>query len=173
MPPRSLHLHRHNHEPVLVSGHQPYLCPLRKWQTTTHPNNLSTTAPKQQLGGSTDLFDGAYNCTASGKAGNETNIIQLNVDNTLNTACVSQLPIYRACWQSCPDEAQQFNGGTCPFGYWDSCGPPAGSIIRPNEYQPPAAIQSNDPAIPSPQATPNPANNPPPNPRLPSSFNDR
>lgn len=58
------------------------------------------------------LFDGSFNCTASGKAGSAD--VQFNFDGTLDIACISQLPIYRPCDGSpCPSP---LINGTCPFG---------------------------------------------------------
>ena len=57
------------------------------------------------------LFDGAFNCTASGKAG--TADVQFNFDGTLDIACISQLPMYQACNTACLSPAVN---GSCPFG---------------------------------------------------------
>lgn len=57
------------------------------------------------------LFDGAFNCTMEGHAG--TNNINFNYDGTLNVACISQLPIYRACGGTCPSP---LINDTCMFG---------------------------------------------------------
>lgn len=46
------------------------------------------------------LFDGAYNCTAEGRAG--TNAVNFNYDGTLDLACVSQLPMVIPCLEMCP-----------------------------------------------------------------------
>ncbi|KAL8921132.1 MAG: hypothetical protein Q9208_005885 [Pyrenodesmia sp. 3 TL-2023] len=46
------------------------------------------------------LFDGAYNCTAEGRAG--TNNVNFNYDGTLDLACVSQLPMVVGCLSMCP-----------------------------------------------------------------------
>ncbi len=58
------------------------------------------------------LFDGAFNCTAEGKAGSAA--VNFNWDGTLDIACVSQLSVYIACGAPCP--APLING-KCPFGW--------------------------------------------------------
>lgn len=63
------------------------------------------------------LFDGSYNCTASGKAGGS-EIIGFNTDGTLNVGCVSRLPIYHHCYEDCP---QKLPDGSCPFGVLENC----------------------------------------------------
>ena len=57
------------------------------------------------------LFDGAFNCTAKGKAG--TTDIQFTFNGTLDVSCISQLPIYIGCTGDCP---VPFINGSCPFG---------------------------------------------------------
>ncbi|KAI4168659.1 MAG: hypothetical protein LQ343_006240 [Gyalolechia ehrenbergii] len=57
------------------------------------------------------LFDGAFNCTAEGRAG--TNAISYNFDGKLDLACLSQLPMYRyPCAAMCP---VALVNNTCPF----------------------------------------------------------
>ena len=62
------------------------------------------------------LFDGAYNCTAEGKAGSAA--INFNWDGTLDIACLSQLPILIPCGATC--YAPLING-QCPFGRTFKC----------------------------------------------------
>ena len=57
------------------------------------------------------LFDGAYNCTAEGKAGSAA--INFNWDGTLDIACVSQVPVNIGCGSPCP---VAWINGACPFG---------------------------------------------------------
>jgi hypothetical protein len=57
------------------------------------------------------LFDGAYNCTAEGKAGSAA--INFNWDGTLDIACVSQVPVNIGCGVPCP---VAWINGACPFG---------------------------------------------------------
>lgn len=57
------------------------------------------------------LFDGAFNCTAEGRAGSSS--VNFNFDGTLDLACVSQLPLYRPCASMCP---VALINGSCPFG---------------------------------------------------------
>ena len=81
-----------------------------------HPNNDKT--PFQLLQdivasqwASLDvLFDGAFNCTAEGKAGSTA--INFNWDGTLDIACVSQLPVKISCGADCPGPLVN---GNCPF----------------------------------------------------------
>lgn len=56
------------------------------------------------------LFDGAYNCTAEGKAGSAA--INFNWDGTLDIACISQLPVKIACFTPC---ISPLINGKCPF----------------------------------------------------------
>ena len=62
------------------------------------------------------LFDGAYNCTAEGKAGSVS--INFNWDGTLDIACISQLPMLLACQAPCI--VPPING-KCPFGNVPYC----------------------------------------------------
>lgn len=57
------------------------------------------------------LFDGAYNCTAEGKAGSAA--INFNWDGTLDISCVSQVPVNIGCGAPCP---VAWVNGACPFG---------------------------------------------------------
>ncbi|KAL8834648.1 MAG: hypothetical protein Q9170_003650 [Blastenia crenularia] len=57
------------------------------------------------------LFDGAYNCTAEGRAGSAS--VNFNFDGTLDLACLSQLPLYIDCGGFCP---VALVNNTCPFG---------------------------------------------------------
>lgn len=56
------------------------------------------------------LFDGAFNCTAGGKAGSAA--INFNWDGTLDISCVSQVPVNIGCGGMCPTP---FINGSCPF----------------------------------------------------------
>ena len=60
------------------------------------------------------LFDGAYNCTYEGKAGN---LLGVHVDGTLDVACMSALPMYLDKDWVCPAGAV-YVGGKCPFGFY-------------------------------------------------------
>ena len=91
------------------------------------------------------LFDGAFNCTASGRSPFSTlttprprpprvlvqqfgptenhptgrtggPFVNLNFDGTLDLSCVSRLPIYRVSGQGCPTTTPV--NGQCPFGTW-------------------------------------------------------
>lgn len=55
------------------------------------------------------LFDGAFNCTLEGNAGNS--VVNFNWDGTLNIACISQLPMKMPCDAYCPVEMVN---GSCP-----------------------------------------------------------
>lgn len=59
----------------------------------------------------TTLFDGAYNCTASGKAGG--NPVNTNPDGTLDMSCISVLPMFVDYDYGCP--APLMSDGKCPF----------------------------------------------------------
>ncbi|KAL6718238.1 hypothetical protein ACLMJK_004326 [Lecanora helva] len=63
------------------------------------------------------LFDGAYNCTASGLAGGPP--IHVDTNGTIDMTCISPLPIYTEDAENgygCP--APLLNG-KCPFGEWE------------------------------------------------------
>lgn len=55
------------------------------------------------------LFDGAFNCTLEGNAGNS--VVNFNWDGTLNIACISQLPMVMPCTAPCP---VPLVNGACP-----------------------------------------------------------
>ena len=75
----------------------------------------------------TVLFDGAYNCTKIGQRGNK-ELVHLNFDGTLDTSCISQLPIVRECRTPCPEYEAD---GSCLFPLKEDCGHPEGSpLIR-------------------------------------------
>lgn len=59
------------------------------------------------------LFDGAYNCTFEGAAGN---LMGVGADGSIDTSCLSVLPIYLSKGQACPQGAKEV-GGKCPFGH--------------------------------------------------------
>ena len=59
------------------------------------------------------LFDGAFNCTAKGKA--NTTDVQFTFNGTLDISCISQLPLYVECNAPCP---APFINGSCPFGQY-------------------------------------------------------
>ena len=56
------------------------------------------------------LFDGAFNCTAKGKAGSTD--IQFTKNGTVDISCISQIPLYFGCGPVCP---APFINGSCPF----------------------------------------------------------
>lgn len=66
------------------------------------------------------LFDGAYNCTASGRAGDDSNPLQIDYDGNVDTACLSHLPMYISCNSRCP---ATYKAGICPFGTYEDCTP--------------------------------------------------
>lgn len=79
------------------------------------PNQLAQDLVKNQWAPLNVLFDGAFNCTAKGKAG--TTDIQFTFNGTLDVSCISQLPLYQGCsahlpYTVCP---APFVNGTCPF----------------------------------------------------------
>ncbi|KAL8818948.1 MAG: hypothetical protein Q9191_007833 [Dirinaria sp. TL-2023a] len=90
------------------------------------------------------LFDGAYNCTASGRAGDINSTMQIDYDGTLNTACLSQLPIYIGCSSTCPDTYQ---AGVCPFGTYEDCRPQNNGNLAVH-----GGVGSETPATPLPAA---------------------
>lgn len=67
------------------------------------------------------LFDGAYNCTAQGRAGGS--VVNVNAGGgsgeggtgTLDMSCLSRLPIYLPCKTACPTSV--LVDGKCPFGF--------------------------------------------------------
>ena len=66
------------------------------------------------------LFDGSYNCTFSGRAGQQIVTANATQPSGLDLSCVGQLPIYLACGTPCPDGAVLV-GGKCPFGNYVPC----------------------------------------------------
>lgn len=61
------------------------------------------------------LFDGSYNCTLAGKAGEAS--VNVNADGSLDIACLSALPMYLDDGTKCPDGAVRVDA-KCPFGYY-------------------------------------------------------
>ena len=59
------------------------------------------------------MFDGAYQCTYEGKAGN---LLGVSPNGVLDVSCLSTLPMYLRCKSACPAGATQV-GGKCPFGF--------------------------------------------------------
>lgn len=74
------------------------------------PNQLTQDIVKNGWAALDVLFDGAYNCTAEGKAGSAA--INFNWDGTLDIACISQLPVKIACFTPC---ISPLINGNCPF----------------------------------------------------------
>ncbi|KAI4106976.1 MAG: hypothetical protein L6R37_001869 [Teloschistes peruensis] len=76
------------------------------------------------------LFDGAYNCTFSGKSGGQNPVVSVTdaPDGTwsTNVGCISQLPMYLDCDADCPAYAargrnRKINSSACLFGYQPGC----------------------------------------------------
>ena len=65
------------------------------------------------------LFDGSYNCTASGRAGKS--VLQFDFDSTPDVSCLSQLPIYLSCNPKAECPTKELVDGKCPFGYDGRC----------------------------------------------------
>lgn len=65
-----------------------------------------------------ELFDGSFNCTANGWAG-QSDLLHIGLDGTLDTACISQLPLLIPCGTPCP--VALAGDGKCPFGYNRDC----------------------------------------------------
>jgi len=94
-------------------------------------NNTAAASVSTALGSSTTvdstvvdmptLFDGAWNCTAEGKAGG--GVVNINAGGgsggdgtgTLDMSCLSRLPIYLPCKTACPTSV--LVAGKCPFGF--------------------------------------------------------
>ncbi|KAL8869882.1 MAG: hypothetical protein Q9174_003936 [Haloplaca sp. 1 TL-2023] len=66
------------------------------------------------------LFDGSYNCTLSGRAGQQIVVADATKPSGLDLSCVGQVPIYLDCGKPCPEGAV-FVGGKCPFGNYVPC----------------------------------------------------
>ena len=104
-------------------GHAYYLSPDTKRMyslinlqyTAVSPYNLTELIVNNKWAPLNVLFDGGFNCTASGKAGSSD--VQFNFDGTLDIACISQLPIYISCDEACPSP---YVNGSCPFGNTDN-----------------------------------------------------
>lgn len=80
--------------------------------TSVNPYQLTQDVVNNKWAPLNVLFDGAFNCTASGKAGSAN--VQFNWDGTLDIACISQLPMYVNCPSAvCPSS---MINGSCPFG---------------------------------------------------------
>ena len=58
------------------------------------------------------LFDGAYNCTFEGAAGT---LLGVGADGSIDTSCMSVLPMYLPKGSACPPGATEVRG-ECPFG---------------------------------------------------------
>lgn len=78
---------------------------------TRSPLQLTTDIVQNSWAALDVLFDGAYNCTADGKAGSAA--INFNLDGTLDIACISQLPVKIPCGVTC---YVPLINGQCPFG---------------------------------------------------------
>lgn len=85
------------------------------------PMDMLTTVYNSTVVDMPTLFDGAYNCTAEGKAGGA--VVNTNVGaggdgngpGTLDMSCLSRLPIYLQCKDACPMSVRV--DGKCPFGF--------------------------------------------------------
>ncbi|KAI4276019.1 MAG: hypothetical protein LQ337_002795 [Flavoplaca oasis] len=102
----------------------------RQYELGQHDIGIFPGAAIEKIKGWADLtvlFDGAYNCTKIGQRGNS-ELVHLNFDGTLDTSCISQLPIVRECRTPCPEYEAD---GSCLFPLKQDCGHPAGSpLIR-------------------------------------------
>ena len=72
----------------------------------------------RQIGNSTAisvpvLFDGAYHCTFEGAAGY---LVGVGADGSIDTSCMSVLPMYLPKGSDCPLGATGVRG-KCPFGF--------------------------------------------------------
>ena len=85
---------------------------------TIAPSDLRTSIESQGWADMVTLFDGSYTCTARGNAASA-DLINVNFDGSLNTDCISRLPIYVPCGANCPEKLPD---GTCPFGFKEDCG---------------------------------------------------
>ncbi|KAL8644118.1 MAG: hypothetical protein Q9226_007928 [Calogaya cf. arnoldii] len=72
------------------------------------------------------LFDGSYKCTKIGQRDNP-ELVHINYDGTLNTDCISLLPIVRLCRNPCPEYEAD---GSCLFPLKDDCSYQGGPLIR-------------------------------------------
>jgi len=85
------------------------------------PMDMLTTVYNSTVVDMPTLFDGAYNCTAEGKAGGA--VVNTNVGaggdgngpGTLDMSCLGRLPIYLLCKDACPMSVRV--DGKCPFGF--------------------------------------------------------
>lgn len=66
-----------------------------KGYTNKSPHQLLQDIVDNQWAPLNVLFDGAFNCTAKGKAG--TTDVQFTFNGTLDVSCISQLPFYNGC----------------------------------------------------------------------------
>lgn len=88
-----------------------------KGSQTILPSALLPMLTDQEWANMFLLFDGSYNCTVQGRV-DSSNLIRIKYDGSLNTECISRLPMLRECSSACPQLAPD---GSCPFDYLDSC----------------------------------------------------
>lgn len=60
------------------------------------------------------FFDGGYNCTLNGAAGA---LRPFQPDGSIDTSCLSVLPMYLPKGSACPSDAVLVGEGKCPFGF--------------------------------------------------------
>ena len=117
-----------------VSGRQYSL--EHKDDVTIKPPELKNLIISEGWADMVTLFDGAYDCTARGRSGT-LDLVQVQFDGTLDTACISSLPIYVPCGANCPEKLPD---GSCPFGFKDDCGSMWSSPDKPPERAQPGFV---------------------------------
>lgn len=86
-------------------------------EATTDPSTMIRGLP--QYVDLTLLFDGAFNCTAMGRANDKGADPGFNYDGTLDLGCGSLLPMRLECGARCPTEP--LANGTCLFPQVEGC----------------------------------------------------
>jgi len=86
--------------------------------STIAPQDLKGQLESQGWANMLELFDGSFNCTNRGWTG-QSDLLHIGFDGTLDTSCISQLPLLVPCGAPCPVALS--DGGKCPFGNNRDC----------------------------------------------------
>lgn len=120
------------------------------------PQDLRAQLESQGWANMEELFDGSFNCTSNGWAG-QSDFLHIGFDGTLDTSCLSQLPLLISCGAACPVALS--GDGKCPFGNDRDCtyhNPGNAAVhggIGTGLSQPPKPPPASNPAPPVPTGT--------------------
>ena len=92
-----------------------------KGDQTILPSALLPMLTSQEWANMFLLFDGSYDCVAEGRVDSQ-DLLSIKYDGTLDTSCISRLPMLRECGHLCP---QMLGDGSCPFGFTKDCDAPS------------------------------------------------